>query len=123
MIGLFAQLRVHLPDLITVEIDGGDTLDIAAIGDLVTLQIEAVTGTAVGDHSLRGAEVSHVSQQGSDFLADTIQSDFTIQPGREGNAGLGTADGSAELFTLGQQVKQELGHQGDPVTILAVAGL
>lgn len=38
LIGLLAQISAHLPDLIAIEIDGGHTLDIAA----VTLFFEVV---------------------------------------------------------------------------------
>ena len=42
LIGLLAQVTAHLPDLIPVEVDGRHTLDIAAVGHLVTLVIETI---------------------------------------------------------------------------------
>ena len=42
LIGLLAQISAHLSNLIAIEIDGGHTLDIAAVGDLITLVVEPI---------------------------------------------------------------------------------
>lgn len=38
LIGLLAQISAHLPDLIAIEIDGGHTLDIAAVSEDVRVR-------------------------------------------------------------------------------------
>lgn len=45
LIGLLAQISAHLPDLIAIEIDGGHTLDIAAVGDLISLVVEPIANS------------------------------------------------------------------------------
>ena len=49
LVGLLAQRRGHAPDLIPIEVDGGDLCGITAVGDLVSLAVESETGTAAGD--------------------------------------------------------------------------
>lgn len=52
LIGLLAQISAHLSNLIAIEIDGGHTLDIAAVGDLITLVVEPIANSPVRDQNL-----------------------------------------------------------------------
>ncbi len=49
LVGLLAQRRGHAPDLIPIEVDGGDLRGITAVGDLVSFTVESEAGASTGD--------------------------------------------------------------------------
>lgn len=69
LIGLLAQISAHLPDLIAIEIDGGHTFDIAAVGDLIPHVVETIADSSIGDQDFAIAQAGHVAEQSGNLLA------------------------------------------------------
>lgn len=123
LIGLLAQISAHLPDLIAIEIDGGHTLDIAAVGDLISLVVEPIADSPVRDQNLAIAQAGHVTEQSGNLLALPIEAHFTIQASAKRKGYLRLMDRGAQLFPLVQEEQQELCHLGDILAILGGGGL
>ena len=98
LIGLLAQISAHLPDLIAIEIDGGHTLDIAAVGDLISLVVEPIANSPVRDQNLAIAQAGHVTEQSGDLLALPVEAHFAIQAGPKRKGYLRLMDCGAQLL-------------------------
>lgn len=59
-----------------------------------------------------------MKDRAGNILPLALQADFTIQASREFQSGFGLMDRSTQLFTLGQQMQQELGQFGDLIALL-----
>ena len=78
LVCLLAQRRVHAPDLIPVEVDGGDLGGVTPIRNLVALTIEAESGSAAGDGLFAVAERGHMPENFGQFLALPVQADLAV---------------------------------------------
>ena len=62
VVSLLAQVTAHLADLVSVKVDGNDSLYIAAIGDLIAFIVEAITSTTVGNKRFGAAKIGHAAE-------------------------------------------------------------
>ena len=105
-------------DDLAVVVDGGHPLHIAAVGDLVSLGVEAVAGAPAGEQLLGAAQVVHPLEGAGDTLARGIQADLAVHIHVQ--CILCLADGGKQAALLLQQIEHEPGNVGD---LLRIFGL
>jgi len=109
-VGFTVHLRQMFPDHIPVEVDRGHALDIALVGDLIAVSVEAVTHTAVGYVHLGASELGHMLESG-DVLPSAVQADLAVHI--DGKTVLGGADALGKRLMLIKEIQQKSDHISD----------
>lgn len=105
---LLAQRRGHAPDLVPVEVDGGDLGSVTPIRNLVALTIEAESGSAAGDGLFAVAERGHMPENFGQFLTLPVQADLAVHI--QIQSALGRMNGFAQILPLLHQKHDEGRH-------------
>lgn len=116
-VGFPIHLGEVLADHLPVKVDGGDPPDIAFIGDLVAVSVEAVAHPAVGNGDLGASELGHVLERGGDALPSAVQADLAVHI--DGQTVLCGADTLCKRFVLVEKVQQEPNHVGDLLAVFS----
>ena len=102
---MLIQFAERSADDLAVIIDRRHSPHIAAVGDLIALGIEPVTGAAIGNRLLGAAQIIHPLECAGNALPRGVEADRAVHV--DVQLGFCLADGSEQLVLLVQQEQEE----------------